>query len=83
MGSVLASICSLVLAGVIAFGNTQRHEGMNDNEQLDLKRRIELLESDRATRAEVHAVAEGTNDLRTRMERIENLLLRDIQFHQR
>lgn len=85
MGSVVASLCTLVMAGVIAFGNTQHNAGANDTKQADIERRILLLESDRATRAEVTAVkdslAEFKNDAQPRLMRIESLLLQDLQFH--
>lgn len=94
--SLLAGVCSLILAAVIAFGQTQRNGGVNDTKQVELERRIILLESDRATRAEVKAVndslAEFKTDTRTHLDKIENesrghfdkletLLLKELQFH--
>lgn len=85
-GSIIASVCSLVLAGVIAFGNTQRDHGANDTKQAELERRVVVLEADRATRAEVKAVGDSLADLRTelrsRLDRLDSLVLKDLQSHQ-
>lgn len=86
-GSIIASACSLLLAAVIAFGNTQRNGGANDIKQQDIERRVVLLESDRATRAEVKAVNDRLSDFqgdtKPRLQRIEDLLLKDIRFHEK
>lgn len=79
------TVCSLILAGVVAFGNYQRHDGVNETKSADLERRIVLLESDRATRLEVHSLAESMVDFKKdtheRLSHLEDLLLQDLRSH--
>ncbi|HWF03282.1 MAG TPA: hypothetical protein VHA06_06320 [Candidatus Angelobacter sp.] len=91
--TLITSLGSLILAGVIAFGNHQKTDGSNDVKAQDLERRVVMLESDRATRAEVQGVATTLNDFktdtRTRLSdmkgdlgQIQHLLMEDRRFHQ-
>lgn len=86
-GSLIPSLCSLVLAVVIAFGNGQRREGVSDTKQADFERRIVLLENDRATRTELHSfndrLTEIGSDLRKRLDGMETLLIQDLQSRRR
>lgn len=84
-GGLVATACTLVLTCVMAYGGFQRNSGASDVKQEDLERRIVLLEQDRATRIELGALATNVNDFKndthSRLDRIETLLLKDLQYH--
>jgi hypothetical protein len=82
-GTVFTGLCSVILAGVLAFGNFQRHDGVSETKQVDLERRVVVLENDRATRQEVHSLAESLADFKKdthdRLSHMEDLLIQDLR----
>ena len=85
--SIIASVCSLVLAGVIAFGNTQAQWRCQRHQAAGHEAVHRPAGNACATRAEVKAVNDKLthfmDDTHPRLERIENLLLKELQLHQK